>query len=201
MKRWNPKWFPKTPNYYYQGLVSGTRFQYTPVEEFINIEIVNRLDKVWWFVRRNVAPHNIMKIDSLSREYSDPREYLLHSSFQILKNFIEDEEPFGFIDFSTNELDRWVEKELKTLYHWWTVERPNREDAYSGDFHGKEYIEEEADYLGLIPTEDPDLFMGATLTKEYKAYLDACREEEDRQEREDNHMLQRLINIRCHLWT
>lgn len=201
MKRWNPKWFPHSPYYYYYQTKLSENIKETRTEEIIEAFILDPLTDIWWKTREVFAPYNKLKIDTLPKTYADPREYLLHSSFQILKNFIEDEEPFEFIDFSTNKLDRWVEKELKTLYHWWTVERPNREDAYSGNFHGKEYIEEEADYLGLIPTEDPDLFMGATLTKEYKAYLDACREEEDRQEREDNHMLQRLINIRCHLWT
>lgn len=200
MKRWNPSWYPLSPSKYYTKGIIKLGLLDTRVDEFLRDYAVDPLHDAWFAVRAVVAPYNILRIPSLPRTYADPDEYLLHAAFQVLKNFIEHEDPFNFIDFSTNELDRWVEKELRLLYHWWTVTRPNRRDAYPGDFHGRMYVEGDGK-TGLLPIEGTSRFRAATRTEKYNSYLGECRQEEERQRREDDEMLQRLINIRSHLWT
>lgn len=205
LKRWNPKYFPRSPYYYHNIIARKLGILDTRGEEYLTDYLIEPLNKMWWAIRRNVAPYNRLKIDSLSKEYADADEYLLHASFQILRNFIEQEEPFDFIDYSTNELDRWVESELKTLYHWWVKDRPNRENPWEREFDGREYVEDEAEHdpfgFGTMAIPNRSGRRMGRLTPEYKAHLDECQRVEDDQRREDDQMLHRLINIRSHLWT
>lgn len=68
-----------------------------------------------------------LKISTLPKGYCDPRELLLHASFQCLVDFIEKENA-EIVDWNDNKELRKAWKEIQSLYNWWTKERPNRKD-------------------------------------------------------------------------
>lgn len=49
---------------------------------------------------------------------------MLFACFKILSDFMEREYP-GCVDWEYDEDHRVCHKEMKELYHWWKVERPN----------------------------------------------------------------------------
>jgi hypothetical protein len=99
-------------------------------------------------IRDIIKPYNRLKIPTLDRGYADPRERLLHASFTILKEFVEDE-MFEHTDWAAmidvdNKLGqdekyrmedsyyreyRLAYTEILTLYYWWVYKRPHREDT------------------------------------------------------------------------
>lgn len=74
-----------------------------------------------WFRNRFVRRFDRVYIKTLSPDYHDKDEILLHACFQLLVDWVEREhgpEWWGAIDGPLVE--------LKALYDWWTQERPKR---------------------------------------------------------------------------
>jgi len=89
-------------------------------------------------------------------------------------------------------------EEILKLYTWWKEERPLRLDPYdaagASDFWHKEDENECMCFLEMLdkPRED---------NKEYFEALDRASDIEQKYEKEDDEMLERLVKIRKHLWT
>jgi hypothetical protein len=77
-------------------------------------------------------------------------------------------------------------KEIKDLYLWWTVSRPNRTDPYEESGWSDYY--KNKNYLGKV-------------TEESKIIVQKLRDLEDKYEAEDSEYLHRLIEIRRSLCT
>jgi hypothetical protein len=65
----------------------------------------------------------ILKIHTLEKGWHDRDEVLLHAAFQILVDFVEQEQPEKIIDWNATEDHRRVWKEIRSLYRWWTRTR------------------------------------------------------------------------------
>jgi hypothetical protein len=101
-----------------------------PVRYFFRITI-----RRWWnicvrgpwysFKCRLWHKYNTIRIESLPPTWSDRDEVLLHGAFQVLKDFVEKEDPFELFDASWHKSE-WLE--IRNLYTWWTIIRPARED-------------------------------------------------------------------------
>jgi putative ATP-dependent endonuclease of the OLD family len=66
-----------------------------------------------------VEPANVLKIESLPENWRDKDEILLHASFQLLKNFIEQEkEIIEQINWKHDEETENAKSELDFLYNW-----------------------------------------------------------------------------------
>ena len=150
-----------------------------------------------WFKDHFIAPWNRLHIKTLSCRYHDKDEILLHAAFQLLVNYVENEcdnewfsldKPFDIEEeLKTTYSKEWcddemrqkvtlqleeqnrIQKEIKDLYIWWTINRPF-------------IIEQERKRLELI---------------DYEGIL----ESDEKQEKEDDEMLLRLIKVRKSLWT
>lgn len=65
-------------------------------------------------------PANILKIDSLNANWRDKDSLLLHACFQILKDFVENEDAFNsHIDWAHDERHRAAKIEILALNDWW----------------------------------------------------------------------------------
>ena len=138
-----------------------------------------------------------LKIHSLANKYIDRNELLLHAAFQILRDFMEKENPNKHIDWNFEERQAKAWREIKYLYRWWTKTRPAREDPILDPAVEMPPMMFEHCPSGgsrLIPYD----------RKKYAKYHKASRAQlkaEARWDKEDQENLHRLIDVRQYLWT
>ena len=135
----------------------------------------------------------ILKVNSLKRGWCDRDQILLHASFQILIDFIEQERPDRHIDWSHDKIHKHAWREIETLYSWWKSKRPSRRNPL--DRKGLMTPPFKIDHNGRMVQPDK---------KKYAAYYRALKEFlrfEKKWEAEDQQNLYRLIAIRRFLWT
>ena len=131
-----------------------------------------------------------LKIKTLDRGFVDGSRVLLHASFQILVDYMEKEDPAGVVDWSwcPEHVRAW--EEIKSLYEWWKIKRPAREDPLD-----REDLVWPPDFLD---------YLNRRLEEKYPKCAAAMKEHsrlEEEWEKEDQKNLHRLIEIRGHLWT
>lgn len=78
----------------------------------------------YWLKCRLWHQYNTIRIETLPPTWNDRDDVLLHGAFQVLKDFVEKEDPFNWFDISHRKAE-WLE--ISNLYTWWTIIRPNRE--------------------------------------------------------------------------
>jgi hypothetical protein len=70
-----------------------------------------------------------LKIQTLNTgAWYDKDIVLLHAAFQVLVDFVEQEQPDAICDWQSGELYRHVWSEISALYAWWKDQRPARPD-------------------------------------------------------------------------
>ena len=114
---------------------------------------------------------------------------ILYGTFQILVEYIEDEEAGERIDWNSDPEHKKAWKEIQELYNWWTIDRPARDRDYP----------KETDY-GL---EENEIMDGedSPARRRYLKALDEHSAKEDEFDIEDTEMLIRLVTMRRWLWT
>lgn len=96
---------------------------------------------LYYYVKDYFWPHNVVKCQSLPRSWNDRDERILHCCFQILTDFIEQEQPWWMKENWTsikNSMDAEYADEvsqLKRLYYWWKF------------VYVKKYLEQEEIFL------------------------------------------------------
>jgi hypothetical protein len=139
-----------------------------------------------------------LKIETLSKEWRDRDEVLLHAAFQVLVDFVEKEHPERIIDWNSNELHRKAWREIKSLYRWWKETRPNRKSLLDDKRLLKPQMKwKKVPHSDLCELVEPD-------KKKYAKYyeaLDKHNKLEQKWYKEDERNLHRLIEIRGFLWT
>jgi hypothetical protein len=67
-----------------------------------------------------MEPANVLKIESLSVDWRDKDDVILHACFQLLKDFVEKEhEMIQIIDWTDSEETQKAKTEIDFLYNWW----------------------------------------------------------------------------------
>jgi hypothetical protein len=159
-----------------------------------------------WFVRhRTIDRFNIIKIKSLKPDYYEYYERMLHGCFALLLEYVKelgygcekrglsylDEEIEGGIEDNIEESmrksQREYEKIVKELYLWWVFERPKRVNPWDLVDHVNWTIPI------VFDRTKPEIVL-------WESQCKAAEEEKERQNEEDNLMLQKLISIRLFLW-
>jgi len=136
-----------------------------------------------------------LKIHTLDRgKWYDKDEVLLHATFQLLVDFVEQEKPDKVCDWQYDEPHRNAWSEILQLYKWWKEERPNRHDPLDDVVKppDEEYATSDEGYM-IFPDREkyPDYYVA----------LDESFELEKEWHEEDQRNLHRLIEIRPFLWT
>ena len=139
-----------------------------------------------------------LKIQTLEKGWYDKDQVLLHAAFQLLTDFVEQEKPNKIVDWNVDELHRKAWKEIKSLYNWWQKERPARKSPLDDTRLKHPPLKfEKIPGSDLYKMVEPD-------KKKYARYYRALRGHwklEQKWEKEDQHNLHRLIDIREFLWT
>lgn len=163
---------------------------------------LNRL--YWWVAHRTTRRFDRVYIHSLEPGYHDKDEMMLHACFQLLVDFVEEEEPFRVVNWEEDEIHRCVASEIRDLYDWWKNKRPLRQTALDMLPEAKCpepfacFVKNEKGCLSYGPEERRK---EALLYPEYVEAMDSSVKEEEAWEREDDENLARLVKIRPHLWT
>jgi hypothetical protein len=140
----------------------------------------------------------LLKIPTLEKGWHDCDEVLLYAAFQILADFVEQEQPGKLIDWNETEEQRRAWKEIRSLYRWWTKTRLARcspldnEQLAAPPLRFRKIPDSE-----MVERIEPD-------RKKYAAYYRALKKHgqlEQKWYEEDQCNLHRLIEIRGHLWT
>ncbi len=139
-----------------------------------------------------------LKIRTLDKGWHDKDNVLLHAAFQLLVDFVEQEQPDKIVDSSFDEPHRQAWKEIKSLYRWWKETRPARRSPLDD----KKLKSPPLRFKKIPGSEfsemvEPD-------KKKYAAYYQALKEDarlEQKWYEEDQRNLHRLIEIRPFLWT
>jgi hypothetical protein len=104
-------------------------FQFTLVN-WVYQKLIDPIKTMFYWIRTHTYNkyHMIdLRCPTWGLEYNwgwiDRCEALLIANFQILKEFVEKEEPFKHGDWSTSLEHQNAEKEIKELYNWWVKER------------------------------------------------------------------------------
>lgn len=137
-----------------------------------------------------------LKITTLDKGYSDPREVILHACFQCVENLIN-EHMFKKIDWTWCEYQQNVYNELMALHEWWTVTRPARVDPIDSVV-GPEFNFDEHKKDQNVPWM---CFKSEEDSKKWSAICLASNQWESDCDKEDDDMLRRLVAIRIGLWT
>lgn len=140
-----------------------------------------------------------LKINSLrSGRWHDKDEILLHAAFQLLVDYIEQEQPAKRIDWGADARHRMAWKKIMSLYRWWKKERPARRSVLDRkDIKWPVYKTEKIPGKDLCRWVVPD-------RKKYAAYYRLVKlfwRQEAKWAAEDQKNLHRLIDIREYLWT
>lgn len=160
---------------------------------------------VWWgFLHRTFKRFNKIEIRTLEPGYYDLEDRLLHGSMQLLVDFVEKQKPFDHIDWESDERHSHAAKEVKALYHWWTVERPARKSCVEqlGDTEVPEPFEcwsKKSD--GGLECGPKEFRLTALLYPKYEAACKLDRDNEEKWAQEEEDALIRLAKIRRYLWT
>lgn len=187
----------RNPGYYFYKLEDLIGDRHPALEKVLDAidKVATPLDDAYYSVKNFIFPHNVLRIESLGREYTDPVGYLLHANFQILKDFVEKEKPFVVIDWFENEETLAIGDEIKELYDWWVYLRPDRDDPWGERFDGEEFGPDHG-----TPGSTSNTYVWQ-ISEEYRQHLRKCGAIQDKYDQEDQENLERLIKIREHLWT
>ena len=75
-----------------------------------------------------MRPSNLLKIDSLTEEWCDKDEVMLHACFQLLVDCIEKEELLtGHTNWNADKKHQNAKTEIETLLSWWKKRKEQNE--------------------------------------------------------------------------
>lgn len=141
--------------------------------------------RFWYWLECHLRPsHRFHVIDlrkHAGREYSqvgwiDRDRAMWVACFHLLCEYVEKENPFGFIDWDSDPGHRRAADEIVALYFWWKEGRQAEHDE-----HDRRHEEAGGKFKG-------------------PAWDEWCRRS-DELEKKDDEMLDRLMKIRRYLWT
>jgi hypothetical protein len=139
-----------------------------------------------------------LRVTTLGRGWHDKDEILLHAAYQLLTDFVAQEQPEKRIDWNHSKTYRQVWKEIKSLYTWWKVVRPSRKDSLDD-----KRIKVPPLRTRKVPGKDVTQLVEPDRRK-YADYYRALKKQyhlTQKWHQEDQRNLHRLIEIRDHLWT
>ncbi len=139
-----------------------------------------------------------LKIYSLDKGWCDKDILLLHAAFQILVDYMEKEKPEKLVDWKATPEHQRAWSEMSSLYRWWTEKRPARRSP----LEDKNLKKPPVRWRDVPGTNCRELL--AWDKEQYSKYESAVKIHarlEKKWREEDQTNLQRLIAVRCFLWT
>jgi hypothetical protein len=135
-----------------------------------------------------------LKIKKLTGNWHDKDEILIHASFQLLADFIEQEKPEKVVDWSYDSEHKKAWKEMTSLYKWWKNERPIRDRQYKKIALPKMVTKKTSSGSAKVPVDKVAYKKFIVVAKKWAS-------DENKWLKEDQKNLHRLIEIRPFMWT
>jgi hypothetical protein len=171
------------------------------------------LRQMWIAMRDFLFPWNKLSIRTLDRSWHDRTTVIVHANMQILCDFVENEKPFEFIDWESDEGHSHAAAVINDLYNWWNYDPLARdEEAFWQSIEGATTLDDLLEVAKLLYPGQPDnpVVSGINACRKYQeekgnykgniAYL-CMNFVEEECERIRNEKLHDLITIRQFLWT
>ena len=140
----------------------------------------------------------ILRIHSLEKGWQDKDRMMLHAAFQLLVDYVEQENPQEITDWNADPAHARVWTEVEYLYRWWTKIRPARRSPLDN----KNLKRPELEWKDVPGTDCRELMSWDK--KEFSAYDAALKIHarlEKKWDEEDQKNLHRLVDVRPFLWT
>ena len=157
-------------------------------------------DIVRWFKYRFVKKHQYHVVHLGTKPgYSDIVERIIHANFQLLKQFVEEENPFELLDWNHSPEHQFAAKEIKELYDWYINVRPKRDELdpiHQVEMPPVEFIK--------VPGKNYSTMKRIGTPEQEETWNAACWESSNLEEqwnKEDSDNIKRLADIRMFLWT
>jgi len=129
-----------------------------------------------------IRKHHIVKMPRLSRwNWCDTDHRLVHANFELLVQFVDNEKPFDWINWESDEGHQNAANVMRELYKWWK-DYPRREKEVDDATHNW--------YVSSCASREDE-----------KELFDRIHELEEKLHEETKANLHRLIDIKDYLWT
>ena len=140
----------------------------------------------------------ILRIHSLEKGWCDKDQMMLHAAFQLLVDYVEQEQPEKNVDWTSDPQGARGWKEIEALYYWWTKTRPARRSPLDN----KDLKRPEFEWRDVPGTNCRELMEWDK--KEFSCYEAALKLHsrlEKKWNEEDQINFHRLVDVRLFLWT
>lgn len=128
-----------------------------------------------------------LTLRSLSADYQNPYEVMLHSVFQILVDFVEKEKPWDYINWESDDGHKKASDTFKEAYAYWKKKRPilvkNYEKTVSASVKNFDFGS-----MTFITKSDRKLI---ALSVRQEKFIDG----------QDKKYMKALLDVRKYMWT
>ena len=175
-KEYNRKWYDKVSDYFYD------LWRYSRIRDWYR-QIVNRLFNKYYLIDTGLSRGH----------WHDTDQKILYGMMALLKEFVEEEKPFEFINWDSDDQHQNAKKEMVAIYEWWlNYEKRVEENDKALHEWSLARFPGGGDFLKELNAPD---------TVESKNLFDIHTEMEKKLDDEEEEMLMRMIKIRHFLWT
>lgn len=163
------------------------------------------IPEFWYYLKCLVwKRYNTVTAKTLPPTWRDADSRMLHINFEILRSVIEDEQIFERNGAEGDPNDgkswAWALKEMQTLWHWWTVERPARVKLEEDTLHAWAERRGPLQFKEIPGTNLSEMLPG-NQDEETERLWKLHNTVEAENDAQDEAMLIRLIKLRPYLWT
>jgi len=166
-------------------------------DKYILWPISHKIDNMYYWVYYRFTPQGRKLYNihprTLTPGFYDYDTLLLHTSFEILVQFVEEDKRSSHVDWNADARHRKFKNEVNALYHWWTKVYPNRENLLP------QYPTRPKKFKDIFLFLD-EKFKNDPYAIKHREISIKRGEMEDQWIKEDEKMLIRLIKIRKGLW-
>ena len=97
-----------------------------------------------------MKPANVLRIESLDEDWRDKDVILLHASFQLLHDCVEQEKLFENWGTKGDPTGAKQKRQLRTLYRWWLKRRKRKNEDFLGRSGARRYQRDNEQLIKLI---------------------------------------------------
>jgi len=172
---------------------------------------LRKIDIYNWIRYRTWNRYHVLKMRYLKPGWHDEDELLIHSMFEVLSQFVDGENEYHIVDWSSDPLQEHAWEEMNILYEWWKQRQKcdYNNPLFKSDVKAPSIKKGKptGKYINPITKKEEQYFkmeFSHQSPEEAKIWNKACEDSwifEEKCDKEDEEMMIRLIKIKQYLWT
>jgi len=174
------------------------------------MNILKKFDWYQWLRYRIWERHHVLKLRYIKPGWHDKDELIIHAMFECLCRFLEDEDPDEIVCWDADVYHAHAWEEMQILYKWWKkrqdrdddnpifapgVEAPGFDNTLDKEWTDPKTGKKERLWKMNFKYSSPEA------KKIWNQACDDCTKWEEKCNKEDEEMMDRLIKIRRYMWT